>query len=214
MEVVQDIDLRNLDANQVTFVVASVMAVGAWYCFLGYRTLKFIIGLTGFIIAGGVAGLLIHWATDGHLISTAIAALIGGISGAFALFFLYKTGIFALGLLGATLIAHNCMTERPESWIPLAILGLGIVGGLMALLIEKPVMKLATATLGAWLIVSGGAYFLSGSPEITDLTQAFSIQEERGLVLACWAVLSMAGFIAQWATRKKGAAPPQPVIVQ
>ena len=101
-----------------------------------------------------------------------------------------------------------------DSIVSLGWSGSAVVGGLMALLSEKPVMKLATATLGAWLIVSGGAYFLSGSPEITDLTQAFTIKEERGLVLACWAVLSMAGFIAQWATRKKGAPPPQPVIVQ
>lgn len=204
MDMIQDIDLRNLDANQVTFVVGAVIAIGAWYCFLGYKTLKFIIGLTGFLIAGGVAALLIHWATDGHLISTVIAGLIGGVSGAFALFFLYKTGIFSIGLLGGTLVANNVLSERPESWIPLAILGLGVVGGLFALLIEQPVMKMATATLGAWLIVSGAAYFFSGSPEITDLTQAFTIKEERGIVLACWAVLSLAGFGAQWATGKNG----------
>lgn len=207
MEAIQEIDLRNLDADQVTFVVAGVMAIGAWYCFLGYRTVKFIIGLTGFIIAGGVAGLLVHWATNEHIIATAIATLIGGISGAFALFFLYKVGIFSVGLLGATLIAHNLLTDRPESWIPLAILGFGVVGGLVAILVERPAMKLATATLGAWLIVSGGAYFLSGSPEITDLTQAFTIQEERGIVLASWAVLSLAGFVAQWATGSKDKAP-------
>jgi len=203
METIQDFDLTNLDANQVTIVVGAVMAIGGWYCFLGYQTLKFIIGLTGFLIAGTVAALLIHWATNGHTISVGVAGLIGGISGACALFFLYKVGIFSLGLLGGTLVAHNIISERPESWIPLAILGLGVVGGLFALLVEKPVMKLTTATLGAWLIVSGGAYFLSGSPEITDLSQAFRVEEERGIVLASWAVLSLAGFLAQWATGKR-----------
>lgn len=203
MDAIQELDLSNLDANQVTIVVAAVMAIGGWYCFLGYQTLKFIIGLTGFIIAGSVAGLLIHWATEGHMLSVGIAALIGGIAGAFALFFLYKVGIFSLGLLGGTLIAHNILSERPESWIPLAVLGLGVVGGLFAILIEKPVMKLTTATIGAWLIVSGGAYFLSGSPEITDLSEAFRVEEERAIVLASWGVLSLAGFMAQWATGKR-----------
>jgi hypothetical protein len=198
-----DFDVSNLDPDQVTIVVASVMALGAWYCFLGYRTIKFIIGLTGFIIAGSVAGILIHWATDGHTITTAVAALIGGISGAFALFFLFRTGIFALGLLGATLIGHNVLVDRPESWAPLAVLGIGVLGGLFALLLERPVMILATAVLGSWFIVSGGAYFISGSPEITDLTQAFTIKDERGIVLACWAVLSIAGFMGQFATNKK-----------
>lgn len=208
MDVIQDIDISNLDSNQVAVVVATVMGVGVFYCFLGYKTLKFIIGLTGFIIAGGVAGLLVHWMTDGHMIALSIATLMGGICGAFALFFLFRAGIFSLGLLGATLIAHNVMADRPESWAPLVVLGLGVVGGLFALLVERPVMILTTAVLGSWLIVSGGAYFYSGSPEITDLTQAFTIKEERGIILACWVVLSVAGFMAQWATNKKGGGKP------
>lgn len=209
MDIIHDIDISNLNSTQVSIVVASVMAIGAWYCFLGYKTLKFIIGLTGFIIAGGVAGLLIHWATDGHTISMIVATLIGGISGAFALFFLFRVGVFSLGLLGATLIAHNAMMDRPESWAPLAVLGLGVIGGLIALLVERPVMILTTSVLGSWLIVSGGAYFFSGSPGITDLAQAFTIKEERGIVLGCWVVLSFAGFMGQLATNKKGSSKQQ-----
>ena len=208
MDVIQDIDISNLDSNQVAIVAAAVMGGGAWYCFLGDKTLKFIIGLTGFILAGGVAGLLVHWITDGHMIALIIATLIGGICGAFALFFLFRAGIFSLGLLGATLVAHNALADRPESWAPLVVLGLGVVGGLFALLIERPVMILTTAVLGSWFIISGGVYFYSGSPEIMDLTQAFAIEEERGIILACWVVLSVAGFMAQRATNKKGGAKP------
>ncbi len=204
MYTIPEINLHNLDSNQVTVVVSIVMGLGAWYCFFGYKTLKLIIGLTGFLLAGGIGGLLIHWATNGHMLSTGIGALIGGISGAFALFFLYKTGIFSLGLLGATLVAHNTLADRPESWIPLAILGLGVVGGLCAIFIERPVMKLATATLGAWLIVTGAAYFITGSPEITDLSQAFTLHEHRKIILGAWAVVSIAGAMAQWVTGKKG----------
>ena len=115
MYTIPEIDIHNLDANQVTIVVSIVMGLGAWYCFFGYRTLRAIIGLTGFILAGGVAGLLIHWLSNGNMIASSIAALIGGIAGAFALFFLYKAGIFSLGLLGATLVAHNVLfaVRRP-----------------------------------------------------------------------------------------------------
>jgi hypothetical protein len=208
---IPEIDINNLDSNQVTFVVAVVMGLGALYCFFGYKVLKFIIGLTGFIIAGSVAGLLVHWATNGHFISSGIAALIGGIAGACALFFLYRTGIFALGLMGATLIAHNTLADRPESWIPLTILGLGIVGGLCALFIERPVMKLATATLGAWLIVTGAAYFLAGSPEITDLSQAFTLDEHHKIILVAWAVTTIAGAMAQWATDRNGSKKATPI---
>ncbi|MGY8927766.1 MAG: TM7S3/TM198-like domain-containing protein, partial [Flavobacteriales bacterium] len=205
---IPEIDMNNLDSNQVTFVVSIVMGIGAWYCFFGYNTLKTIIGLTGLILAGGVAGQLIHWVTNGNMLATGIAALIGGIAGACALFFLYRTGIFAVGLLGTTLVAHNTLGDRPESWIPLAILGIGVAGGLCALVIEQPVMKLATATLGAWLIVTGAAYFIAGSPEITDLSQAFTLHEHRNIILGAWAVTSIAGAMAQWATGGKSKSAP------
>ena len=37
---IPEIDINNLDSNQVTFVVAVVMGLGALYCFFGYKVLK------------------------------------------------------------------------------------------------------------------------------------------------------------------------------
>ena len=52
--------------------------------------------------------------------------------------------------------------------------------------------------------MTGAAYFLAGSPEITDLTQAFTLNEHREIILGAWAVTSVAGAMAQWATGGKG----------
>jgi len=181
------------------------MAAGLIYCFVGYKLLKFVLGLTGFIIAGSVAVLLINWATDGHALSMIIALIIGGTSGAFALFFLFRTGIFAVGMLGMTIFANNFLGDRPESWSPLAIIGLGIVGGLIALVLERPVLALATATIGSWMIVAGGTYFLTDAPEITDIRDAFVVESDQMLQLVVWAVLAATGFTAQLSiTNKKG----------
>lgn len=184
-------------------VVAVVIAVGTLYCFLGYRTLRFIIGLTGFLVAGGVAGILAHWVVEGNLVVIGICALIGGISGAFALTFLYKTGIFFVGALGGGLAAHAILQVRPEPWIPLVVVGIGLVAGLLAILIERPVMMLATAAIGAWLVISGVSYFLEGSVDLGQFGFAPATAERSSALIGGWAVLTIAGVLAQFATRKK-----------
>ena len=197
------IDTTNLTEFQMQLVVASSMAVGLIYCFIGYKLLKFILGLTGFIIAGSVAVLLINWVTGGHVISMVVALLIGGTAGAFALFFLFRTGIFAVGMLGMTIFSNNFLGDRPESWTPLAIIGLGIVGGLIALIMERPVIALATATIGSWMIVAGGTYFAAtyfgdgSAREITDVREAFVVESDQMIQLVIWAVLAATGFTAQ-----------------
>ncbi len=199
--------MSDLAPEQLDGLVAMAVSVGTLYCFLGYRTAKFVIGMTGFLIAGAVASILVGILTEGHLVSVGVGALIGGLSGAMALFFLYRTGVFLLGLLGATLAAYNVLAERPETWIPFAILGLGVLGGLISLLIERPVVTLATAAIGAWLVVSGVAYFLLGSTFLGDYGKTLESNEATVLLVA-WCVLACLGVFAQFVTRARPAPKP------
>ena len=207
METLTSQQVSDLTPEQLNGLVAIAVSVGTLYCFLGYRTAKFVIGMTGFLIAGVVASLVVGVLTEGHLISIGVGALIGGASGAMALFFLYRTGVFLLGLLGTTLAAYNVLTERPETWIPFAILGLGVLGGLIALLIERPVVTLATAAIGAWLVVSGVAYFLLGSTFLGDYGETLESNEATVLLVA-WGLLACLGVFAQFVTRSRAGAKP------
>lgn len=196
--------LSNLSPEQANIAVAVAISVGTLYCFLGYRTLKFVLGLTGFLLAGSVATTIAGWISEQHVLAMTIVGILGGIAGAFALFFLYRTGIFFLGLLGTTLIAHNAFVGRPEAWIPLAVLGIGILGGLIALLVERPTVTMATAALGSWMMVAGVAYFVHGSDEIDEWLRSFEMSKNQGLIISCWAVLALGGTIAQFATHRSG----------
>ena len=202
MDFMTRIDAAELSAFQINSMVGIAIAVGIFYCFLGYRVLKIAIGLTGFIIAGSVAVIMVGWISEYHLISMLIALLIGGISGAFALFFLYRTGVFSIGLLGAALVANNVLGDRPESWSALAVLGFGFLGGLVALIIERPVMMAATSAIGAWMIVSGGLFYLYGPTEISSFREVFNVETERHIELASWAVLASVGFLVQVTSNK------------
>ncbi len=207
METISGQQVSDLSPEQLHGLVAIAVSVGTLYCFLGYRTAKFVIGMTGFLIAGAVASVLVGILTEGHLISVAIGALIGGASGAMALFFLYRTGVFVLGLLGSTLASYNVLIDRPETWIPFAILGLGVAGGVIALLIERPVVTLATSAIGAWLVVSGVAYFLLGSAYLGDYGKSLESNEATVLLIA-WAVLAALGVFAQFVTRTRPPSKP------
>ena len=197
------IDVSDLTTQQLNVLIVTAVAIGTLYCFLGYRTLRFVLGLTGFLMAGGVAATMVNWISQGNQLAVLIALFIGGMCGAFALYFLYRTGVFLLGLMGTALIAHNVLSAQPDTWIPVAVIGVAVLGGLVALLLERPVILLATAALGAWMVVSGVAYFIVGSGELEGLTKVLESEEQRMIMLASWAILAVAGALSQVATTKK-----------
>jgi len=195
-------DIDQLTPVQLNALMAGAVAVGTLYCFLGYRTLKFVIGIAGFLLAGSVAGLIALWLTRGNELAGIVSLCLGGISGAFALFFLYRAGIFLMGLLWATLVANNIFDSSGQDWEPLIVLGVGVVGGLMALILEKPVMLIATSVLGAWILVACGAFFLQGGSDLEIIRETLRSEEHRAYMLGAWAVLSVAGVLSQFATTR------------
>ena len=195
-------DISELPPATLNACVAIGIGLGTLYCFLGYRTLRFVIALTGFILAGGVAFVIAAWLSAGHTIASMAVGLAGGLCGVVALTFLYRAGVFGLGLLAFGLIASNVLADREEHWIMWAVFGTAIAGGLLAVLIERPVATLATAAIGSWLVIAGVAFFLMG-PEVLDkLRDTSQFEEERLVVVGSWAVLALTGAFAQFATHK------------
>jgi hypothetical protein len=177
-------------AGNEQFTLIAALIVGVLYCFLGYRLIKFLIGLTGFALAALSAGLIAAWLSQANTIAIAVVGFLGGVAGATFMYFIYRAGVFCLGLLGAALIAHHILSATALPWAPWAILGIGAVGGLLALLIERPVITVATAALGAWILLVTGALFLmeSGAAEsatVQELTANASLT-----ILATWTILT------------------------
>jgi hypothetical protein len=210
--------LEDVPPEQAMLVWGAIAGAGALYCFFGYRLLKFILGLTGFLLAGSVAAVLVGFLSYGNVPGMAIGLVIGGICGAMALFFLYKTGIFCVGMLGAILVAYNLLHNRPEPWILWAVAGLGLVGGLLAILVERPIMTLATSAIGAMMLTQAGltfardfglldslpervAEFTGPLPEFAYLTYG---------VLATWGLLTLLGALFQFRLGRKRKAAESP----
>lgn len=189
----------SLSANGL---VAIAIFVGTLYCFLGYRTLKFIICLTGFLLAGAMAGLLGAYFGQGNPYIALGAAVVGGLCGAAALIFVYKLGLFMLGLFATALIAHMTLLGRTEPWILPAVLVSGLLGGLLAVALEKLIVILATAAIGAWFTVCGLGYFIVGPRFLDILQEPLTLERDRSVVAGCWATLAVAGALAQFATNR------------
>lgn len=182
--------------------VAIAIFVGTLYCFLGYRTLRFVICLTGFILAGAMAAGLGAYFGHGNTWIALIAGIAGGLCGAATLLFVYKLGLFVLGLLATAVAAHIFLLGRPEPWIVFAVIGTGLVGGLLAVALERFIVVLATSAIGAWFTVCGLGYFLVGPKFLDIMQEPLEPGRDRAIVAACWATFAIAGTLAQFATNR------------
>ena len=194
--------LSNLPPLTENGAVAIAIFVGTLYCFLGYRTLKFVICLTGFILAGGMAAALGGYFGQGNTWIALAAGILGGLCGAAALIYVFKLGLFMLGMLATALVAHMLLLGRPESWIVFAVLGAGVIGGLLAVALEKFIVILATSAIGAWFTACGLGYFLVGPKFLDIMQEPLEFGRDRSVVAACWATLFVAGVLAQFATNR------------
>lgn len=190
-------------AGNEHFVLAGGILAGVMYCFLGYRLIRVLIALTGFVLAALPAVVVAAWLSQAHPVAMAVAGFIGGLAGAAFMTFVYRAGIFCLGFLGTALIAHHLLTATELSWAPWAVLGLGVAGGLLALLIERPVITVATAAVGAWVILISAALLLMKS-DLAETTTAQELTSNASLtIVAAWTVLAVAGTLAQFATYRR-----------
>lgn len=199
--------LEDIPREQLSLVLAGMAFTGCLYCFLGYRLIKFVLGLTGFLLAGSTAAVIVGFLSYGHVVAMGIALALGGLCGAMALFFLYRTGVFCLGMIGAGVAAFTILQGREESWILWAVAGSGLAGGLLALLVERPVVKLATAAIGAMLLTQAGL----GVARDQGLLEALSTPDGSGTaaspenlpylgwaVLGVWVLFTLLGAAAQF----------------
>jgi hypothetical protein len=195
--------LEDTAPEQARIVLGVLAAAGLFYAFFGYLLFRVALGLTGFLLAAASAVVLAGWLSRGNMPAMGVAALLGGICGAMALLWLYRTGVFLLGCLGAGVAAGMVLSGRPETWAPWAILGIAVLGGTLALLIERPVMTVATAMLGAGLTVYTAVFLFLHE----GLEEQVANESVRGafpwLVLGAWFFLALLGAVTQFALRRR-----------
>jgi len=196
------VNLAEIPPQHMQAAVAVFIAIGTLYCFLGYRAFKFVIGLTGFMFAGAVAGACAGWMTGGNLLAALITAVVAGVIGAGAVFFFYRVGVFLLGLLGAAVIARAALGGQSDLAASAIVLAAAVFGGLTALFLERPLITVATAAIGAWIVINGIAFFVLGNGAIEAFESALSKDNTQSMLILYGLVLTVAGALTQFATHK------------
>lgn len=187
-------------------IVACV--VGLLYCFVGYRLFRFTLTLTGFLLGGGALALLAAYLLPGQPIGLAAGLLAGGGFGAIVTYRLFRGGVFLLGFLGALVLSYTILHDRPESWAPWAILACAALGGGLAILLERPVLSVATAILGGWIIAVAVALLLETLGEVQPDVPRETPPWTPYLLLGTWVVFAFMGAMSQLrAKRVRGVIP-------
>ncbi len=140
------------------WISVAAIAWGALDCFFGYRVFKITLAVLGGLI-GVMGGHLAAVALGADQTLVIVAMILGGLLGAGLAFLLYIGAVFMAGFgfgatLGMLLLAHFHPMVALLSGIVL-----GIVGGFLAVKVQRVLIILSTALLGSFRAMLALAYF-------------------------------------------------------
>jgi hypothetical protein len=172
--------------------ILAVLAItaGAIVCLAGYKLFRAALFVVGFV-AGGV-GLAIaaeHVFENETWVVTAswVAFGVGGLFAGCLVISMYTTSIFVAGAAAGVLLAimintsvgYKIYPSHPNVVLIVLAVAIGLIGGVLALKLEKPVLVVATSLVGAGMLVWGIGYFAGDFPSPSDLKQ-FAEQDANG----------------------------------
>ncbi len=181
-------------------VAIILLGGGLLACFLGYRLLRTLLALYGFIggvvIATMFVGQLETWLAI-------VATIAGGFAGSVLAVMAYLAGVAVLGAgMGAVLLnlGWSYRGGEPNVWVVLiACLG----GALLALAVRRYVLIIATSFGGAWTAIVGGlalagnsAAVAAATGNVEQLPPVANVQTHLGFVLG-WAGLGGLAVLVQ-----------------
>lgn len=141
---------------------ALLIGVGLIACFAGYRLFRAVLTIYGFLLGAFFASTLVAPSDTTALL---VALGVGGLLGALALYLGYFAGVALVGAgLGATL-AHSVWVQwRGSDPGTLVVLFFAAVGAALAVTLQRVIVIVATAFLGAQTVVAGVLALLSRQP--------------------------------------------------
>lgn len=185
------------ETHGVIIAALLTLGVGVVVCFFGERLLKLVLGLLGFL-AGAVAatGLALLLSSGAELVLL-VAGLVGGVIGALLLVWAFRVGVFLVGATGGVLLAGP-LGAGLSGAAQVAVIGaLAIVGGVLALRLRRVVVGLATAIIGAALMVGAGLEVALGPAGARALASAAleggALGHAGWIALGSWVLICLVG---------------------
>lgn len=189
-------------------VAIILLAGGLLACFLGYRLLRLVLAIYGF-----VAGVIVTTIFVGQLETwvAALATIGGGLAGTLVAILAYLVGVGLLGAAAGAVVVNVQWTaenSEPNVWL---VLGVCLVGALVALALRRYVIILGTSFGGAWTALVGGLALAGNSAAVAAAAgnpqQLFPLAPARSQMefVVAWCILGGLALVVQLGTfrRKK-----------
>jgi hypothetical protein len=178
-----------------------LVLAGALACFAGYRLFRYVLAIFGFILGAMLASSVMGISNTAGMIG---AALAGGLIGAAILLFGYFVGIALVGAGIGALIVHFGWASVGSGDPPvLAVIAMAIVGAVGAMFVQRHVIIVSTAFIGAWTLIVGilaaadrGALAAKSAASVWILYPT-TPAPGRGWIPYAWIVLGLAGTAVQ-----------------
>ena len=128
---------------------------GVLACFAGHRLFRLVLGIYGFVLGSMIASSVVGVTNTSGML---VAALIGGFAGALILVLAWFVGVALVGAGLGVLTAHLVWTQvaagDPPAW---SVMVVAVAGAIGAVFVQKYVVVVSTAFLGAWTILLAAA---------------------------------------------------------
>lgn len=184
------------------WISAAAIAWGLLDCFFGYRVFKLTLGLFGALIGIWLAQAAAQYLGADADVAT-VAMIAAAVVGAALVFLIYLAAVFSAGFgLGSTLGVLLLAQYHP---MVAALTGVvfGLIVGFLALQVQRVLIVLATALMGAFRVVLAACYFTGRLDWLFYLRQPAQLPaliENNFWMFPTILVLAAVGTIAQLET--------------
>lgn len=182
-------------------VAIILLAGGLLACFLGYRLLRVLLAIYGFV-GGVIITTLFVDQLDTWL--AVLATIAGGMLGTLAAVVAYLAGVALFGAaIGAFVVNVSWQPEATEPVVWLVLVSC-LAGALIALALRRYVIIVGTSFGGAWTALVGGFALAGNSAAVAaasgDVQQVYPIapaSSQMGFAVA-WLVLGAVALFVQF----------------
>ncbi len=191
------------------YYIMAGAAIGLIECFFGYRILRFLLGVLGFIAGAVIFGSMGYELSGGSELISIAAGIAGGLAGAFITYTLYIVGVFAIGAALGFMTASYVFGIMNTDPITIVLIASAALGGILAAVLQKPMLILATAFGGSYAAVASISYLILRNFDPLDPEFLNTLGEDQLYRMAIiWFGLGVFGFVVQLMTlpRKEEAA--------
>lgn len=179
--------------------------------FVGLRFIRSILFVLSFLAAGVASFLPLYdhlTGENGVYISLGVAGAVALLAGSIASC-IPKIGVCVSGIaFGMTIgvVVNTLALSRISGLNDSAKLGISLgtgafLGGLLAILMTRVIIILATSVVGSYCIVRGAGYFIGGFPDEFAISKTInengSLPTSVYIYLGCWAGLTILGILIQ-----------------